>query len=123
MAGAQDKPPLGPRHWPTWLGIGAMALLARLPWPLQRALGRGIGGLLRRALPARRRVAARNLELCFPELDAAAREDLLRRHFATIGIGLFEFARAWWGSVEPLRRGLVVEGLEHMEAARAGGRG
>ena len=100
-----------------------MALLARLPWPLQRALGRSIGTLLRHALPARRRVAARNLELCFPELDAAAREALLREHFTAIGIGLFEFARAWWGSVAPLRRGLVVEGLEHMEAARAGGRG
>ncbi len=100
-----------------------MALLARLPWPVQRALGRTIGRLLRRALPARRRVAARNLELCFPELSADARKALLRRHFEAIGIGLFEFARAWWGSVEPLRRGLVVEGLEHMEAARAGGRG
>jgi KDO2-lipid IV(A) lauroyltransferase len=124
MAGPHDDtPPLGPRNWPTWLGIGAMALLARLPWPVQRALGRTIGGLLRRTLPARRRVAARNLELCFPELSAEARETLLRRHFEAIGIGLFEFARAWWGSVEPLRRGLVVEGLEHMEAARAGGRG
>ncbi|MGY1458306.1 LpxL/LpxP family Kdo(2)-lipid IV(A) lauroyl/palmitoleoyl acyltransferase [Luteimonas sp. A534] len=123
MAEHPEKPPLGPRHWPTWLGIGAMALLARLPWPLQRALGRGIGGLLRRVLPSRQRVAARNLELCFPELDAAAREALLRRHFASIGIGLFEFARAWWGSVAPLRRGLVVEGLEHMHAARADGRG
>lgn len=100
-----------------------MAALARLPWPLQRALGRGIGWFLRLAFPTRRRVAARNLELCFPELDADAREALLRRHFAAIGIGLFEFARAWWGSVEPLRRGLVVEGLEHMEAAREGGRG
>src|SRR5690606_36003719 len=37
--------------------------------------------------------------------------------------GLFEFARAWWGSVDPMRRGLTVEGLEHIEAARAGGRG
>ena len=100
-----------------------MALAARLPWPLQRALGRMIGVLLRAALPERRRVAARNLELCFPGLDAAAREALLRRHFGAIGIGLFEFARAWWGSVEPLRRGLVVDGLEHLEAARAGGRG
>ncbi|MBJ6978846.1 MULTISPECIES: LpxL/LpxP family Kdo(2)-lipid IV(A) lauroyl/palmitoleoyl acyltransferase [unclassified Luteimonas] len=118
-----DTPPLGLRNWPTWIGIGAMALLARLPWTLQRVLGRAIGVLLQRVLPARRRVAARNLELCFPELDAAAREALLREHFAAIGTGLFEFARAWWGSVAPLRRGLVVEGLEHMEAARAGGRG
>src|SRR3546814_1509277 len=33
------------------------------------------------------------------------------------------FARAWWGSVDPLRRGIEVEGLEHIAAARAGGRG
>jgi len=118
-----DRPPLGPRHWPTWFGIGAMALLARLPWPLQRGLGRGIGALLRVALAGRRRIAQRNLELCFPELDAGARSDLLHAHFASLGIGLFEFARAWWGSVAPMRRGLVVEGLEHMEAARANGRG
>src|SRR5690606_3940628 len=55
--------------------------------------------------------------------DAKARQRLLRRHFASLGIGLFEFARAWWGSVEPLRRGLEVEGLEHMEGARRDGRG
>ena len=123
MADHETMPPLAPRTWPTWLGIGAMALLARLPWPLQRALGRALGALLRVALPRRRAIAARNLSLCFPELDAAAREALLRRHFAAIGIGLFEFARAWWGSVAPLRSGLVVEGLEHVHAARAEGRG
>jgi KDO2-lipid IV(A) lauroyltransferase len=116
-------PPLGPRTWPTWLGIGAMALLARLPWPLQRGLGRALGGVLRLVLGERRRIAARNLALCFPALDDAARASLLRQHFAALGIGLFEFARAWWGSVAPLRRRLQVEGLEHIEAARAGGRG
>ena len=35
------RPPLAPRHWPAWIGIGLMALAARIPWPLQRALGRG----------------------------------------------------------------------------------
>jgi KDO2-lipid IV(A) lauroyltransferase len=114
---------MAPRHWPTWLGIGAMALLARLPWALQRWLGRALGALLRMALRERRAIAMRNLELCFPQLDIAAREALLREHFAAIGIGLFEFARAWWGSIAPLRRGVVVEGLEHLETARAGGRG
>ena len=100
-----------------------MALLAHLPWPLQRGLGRALGGVLRLLLRERRRIAARNLALCFPALDDAARASLLRQHFAALGIGLFEFARAWWGSVAPLRRGLQVEGLEHVEAARAGGRG
>jgi len=117
------SPPLAPRHWPTWFGIGLAAAAARLPWPLQRGLGRALGALLRTVLRRRRAIAARNLELCFPELDPPARERLLRQHFASIGIGLFEFSRAWWGSVAPLRRGLVVEGVEHMEAARANGRG
>ena len=120
---ARTPPPLGPRHWPAWLGIGLAALLARLPWSLQRALGRGIGRLLMALFGSRRRVAARNIALCFPELDATAQARLLRESFAELGIGLFEFARAWWGSVAPMRGKVVVEGLEHLEAARAGGRG
>ena len=120
---ARTPPPLGPRHWPAWLGIGIAALLARLPWSLQRWLGRGIGRLLMGLFGSRRRVAARNIALCFPELDAAAQAELLRESFAELGIGLFEFARAWWGSVAPMRNKVTVEGLEHLEAARAGGRG
>ena len=123
MADPNAKPPLSPRDWPTWIGIGCMALLARLPWALQRILGRGLGALMRMLMAERRRVAWRNLELCFPELDDAARTRLLHANFAAMGIGVFEFARAWWGSVDPLRRGTTVEGLEHMQAAREGGRG
>lgn len=116
-------PPRSPATWPAWLGIGALALLARLPWPLQRALGRVAGDGLRLLLRDRRRVAARNLELCFPDLPPTERAALLRRHFRALGIALFEFGRAWWGSVDPQRRGLRIEGVEHVEAARAAGRG
>ena len=116
-------PPLAPRDWAMWAVVGAMVALARLPWPLQRGLGRLLGALLRGAMATRRRVAARNLALCFPGLGDDARAALLHRHFAALGIGLFEFARAWWGSAAAVRRGLRIEGLEHLEAARAGGRG
>jgi KDO2-lipid IV(A) lauroyltransferase len=71
----------------------------------------------------RRRIAARNLELCFPELDEGSRIALLREHFAALGTSLFEFGRAWWGSVEALKRGIRIDGLEHLAAAREGGRG
>ncbi len=118
-----DPVPLGPRQWPAWLGIGLAAALARLPWPLQRALGRALGWVLPVLVPERRRIAARNLALCFPELDGKQQAALLRQSFVALGIGLFEFARAWWGGVAPMRKGLQVEGLEHLEAARAGRRG
>ena len=118
-----DPAPKGLRQWPAWLGIGLAALLARLPWRLQRVLGHWLGGLLHVVLRDRRHVAERNIALCFPELDAVQQAALVRGSFAELGIGLFEFARAWWGSVQPMRHGLRVEGLEHLEAARANGRG
>jgi KDO2-lipid IV(A) lauroyltransferase len=116
-------PPRGPRHWPMWLAYAAMWSAARLPWPLQRALGRVAGWLARMLIPARRRAARINIALCFPELDEAARERLLRAHFRDVGIGLFEFARAWWGSAEPMRRTVTIEGLEHVHALQAQKRG
>ena len=117
------SPPLDPRNWPTWLGVGLLVAMAWLPWPLQLVLGRGLGALLRVTLRTRRTIATRNLALCFPEIDAAARDTLLREHFAALGTGVFEFARAWWGPIAPLRHGLQLEGLEHLAAAREGGRG
>lgn len=118
-----DPPPKGLGQWPAWLGIGMAALLARLPWPLQRVLGRWVGGLLHVAFRSRRRIAERNIALCFPELAPSEQAQLVRRSFSELGIGLFEFARAWWGSVQPMRHDLRVEGLEHLQAAREGGRG
>lgn len=123
IAADTPSPPLSPRTWPAWCGIGLLALAARLPWALQRGLGRVLGALLRIAMRERRRIAARNLELCFPDLDERARTELLRQHFAALGTSLFEFGRAWWGSVEALKRGIRIDGLEHLAAAREGGRG
>ncbi|MBS7458499.1 LpxL/LpxP family Kdo(2)-lipid IV(A) lauroyl/palmitoleoyl acyltransferase [Coralloluteibacterium stylophorae] len=116
-------PPRAPRDWPGWIGVGVGVLAARLPWALQRRLGVGIGRLLKYAMPPRRRAARRNLALCLPELDDAARETLLDRSFDALGVGVFEFARAWWGSVAPMRGAVEIQGLEHLEALRAQGRG
>jgi len=111
-ANSVGPPPLSPRCWPTWLGIGLLCLLARLPWWLQLRLGALLGRLLRPLLGTRRRAAQRNIELCFPELDAAAREALLRASFRDLGIGVFEFLRAWWGSVTGPRADADIEGVE-----------
>ncbi|RMH93117.1 LpxL/LpxP family Kdo(2)-lipid IV(A) lauroyl/palmitoleoyl acyltransferase [Lysobacter pythonis] len=114
---------LAPRHWPTWLLLGLLAAMARLPWGLQRAIGAPLGRGLARLLKDRRAAARRNLELCFPQLSAEARERLCGESFRDLGIGLFEFARAWWGTVAPMRRAIDIEGLEHLRELQAQGRG
>ena len=120
---AAGPPPLSPRHWPIWLGIGLGWLAARLPWSLQRGLGCLLGALLFVLLRERRRVAARNLDLCLPELAPGARRALLHESFAALGIGVFEFLRAWWGGIAPQRRTVQIEGIEQIERLRAEGRG
>ena len=97
--------------------------LARLPWGLQRWLGAGVGWLALRLLPDRREAARANLALCMPELDDTQRDALLQANFRDVGIGLFEFARAWWGDATPMRRSARIEGLEILQALQAEGRG
>ena len=100
-----------------------MVLAGRLPWPLQRGLGRALGALAYRLVPQRRHAAETNLALCFPDMDARSRETLVRASFRDLGVGLFEFARAWWGDVAPMRRTVRIEGLEPIQALHAQGRG
>lgn len=126
---AQPSPPFraalaSPRHWPAWLGLGCIWLLARLPYRVLLGIGAAAGWLAARLMPARRRVAAVNLALCFPELPAADREQLLQASLADSGRMLVEFALAWMGSPRAIARiPLVIEGLHHLEAAREAGRG
>lgn len=112
-----------PRWWPTWIGIGLLRAAAYLPLPVQRAAGRGLGHALYALSPERRHIAHVNLRLCFPELDERARKRLVRAHFAALGESAFEMAFAWWGSERRLRALGRFRGREHLEAARAQGRG
>jgi len=114
---------LAPRYWPTWAGLGLLRLLALLPFPLMLQLGRLLGALLRHLPIGFVRIARRNLELCFPQLNRQARERLLDRHFASLGIALLEIPLAWWSSPKRFDRLVRVEGREHLEAALARGRG
>jgi Kdo2-lipid IVA lauroyltransferase/acyltransferase len=117
------NPPRGPRHWPVWFGVAVCMGLARLPWPVQRTMGAAVGWLALRLMPGRRRAARTNLALCLPELSEQQRERLLRENFRDVGIGLFEFARAWWGTASPMRNTARIEGLDTLHRLQADGRG
>jgi Kdo2-lipid IVA lauroyltransferase/acyltransferase len=112
-----------PRYWPTWLGLGLLRTFAVLPFGWLISMGTGLGALMLRLRLPFTRTAQRNMELCLPQMSAADREKLLARHFASLGISLFETAFTWWASPERFRRIVKVEGREHLEAALARGHG
>lgn len=90
--------------------IGLLWLLHFLPLGRLAALGRGLGRLLWWLAGSRRRIALRNLELCFPELPAAEREALAREHFAMVGRSLLERGLLWFASPERLQRLIRIKG-------------
>ena len=98
-------------------------LLGRLPLSLARTLVRPLGPILRLAMASRRRVVERNLALCFSEQSSDERAALTRRHFRNLAESLAEVAVTWQRPGRFDERFGTVVGLEHLEAARADGRG
>jgi KDO2-lipid IV(A) lauroyltransferase len=104
-----------------------VCVVQMLSWDRALRLARGLAWLAHRADRRHRLVAADNLRHAFPELDAAARDTLVRatyEHFATVLVEMIrlprtltranhsryihcppedlERLRAWWGSPRPL---------------------
>ena len=97
--------------------------VVRMPWPVQCAFGDAAGGLLYRLMRRRRKIAERNVALCFPRLTEPARRRIVRRHFRSLGLGLVEVALAWWGRDEQIAARTRIVGSEHLEAALSHGGG
>jgi len=112
-----------PRYWLTWILLGIMHLAARLPVRLQLGLGQSLGWLFRTLQRREFRVARKNLDICLPELSRDERDDLLRRHFRSIGLSVVEMGVGWFTPIEKLRQRVEIRGLEHLEAALANGNG
>ncbi len=97
--------------------IALLHLLYRLlPIPALGRLGEWLGRLLYAFAVSRRHIGATNLRLCFPELSARARRQLLEAHFRALGRASVLEAVGWWGSREELERLVRLEGVEHFQA-------
>lgn len=118
-----QRPPFGPRHWLSWLAVGLMWVLGRMPRRAGLALVRPLGPLMRVAMKRRREVAQRNLERCFPEWDDAHRQQVLRDSFDALARALVETAWCWSGAATRMLDRVEFSGLEHLLEAEERGRG
>ncbi|RLA16389.1 MAG: lipid A biosynthesis lauroyl acyltransferase [Gammaproteobacteria bacterium] len=115
---------LYPRFWPNWLLFGCMALIGRLPYSITTKIGRFIGHLVFYVGRRRRQTAQINIDLCFPELNDAERERLLREHFLFMGIAAVETGICWLAPKAKLQKLLKeIKGEEHLNKALEAGHG
>lgn len=110
-----------PRYWAGWLGYKLIRAFRFIPQPMVWALGAALGELgywLHKG-----RTIKINLALCFPEMDEAGRRALRRRYYHFIGRSFLGLGFAWAGCARHYDRLVHVKGREHLDAARAQGRG
>jgi Kdo2-lipid IVA lauroyltransferase/acyltransferase len=112
-----------PRLYPSWIGVGLFWLVGQLPWNFLLATGRGLGHLAWRLAKRRSHIARTNIRLCFPELTPEEQEDLARRSVISTGEAILEMAGSFSNHRIDLDKRLVIKGMEHIERARADGKG
>lgn len=104
----------------------ARSLLTVFGWlPLRTALfvGARLGRCAYYFSSRLRRTGLRNLELAFPDLDQSERGRLLRGCFENLGRLLGVFSQFATAETQHLQSMIKCEGLEHLDSARASGRG
>lgn len=99
----------------TRLLIAAMRVIGHLPYRVQIALGNAFGAVLYRLVVPRRRIALRNLELCFPEWSVHERRRVARAHFKAFARTFLDRGLLWFAPREKLEALIRIEGLEHFE--------
>ena len=112
-----------PRLYPSWIGVGLFWLVGQLPWNFLLATGRGLGHLAWRLAKRRSHIARTNIRLCFPELTPEEQENLARRSVVSTGEAILEMAGSFSNHRIDLDKRLVIKGMEHIERARADGKG
>lgn len=106
------------------LAVGFLRVFALLPWRAAQNLGAAIGWLMWKLPNGSRDVASINLRKCFPELDEAAHQRLLRQSLMAMGKTLTESACSWiWPAEKTLQLIHQVEGLDVLQEALASGKG
>ena len=113
----EGRPPVSPRYWLSWLAVGVMWLIGKMPRRIGLWLTAPIGWLAFLLATRRRRIAQRNIERCFPDLSENQHEAMLRAHFRSLARMLFEVCWCWSGSGSRVLGWARHEGLEHFEAA------
>ena len=114
---------LSPKYWPTWLGLGLLAIVAYFPRFLRLYFGALLGKLLYTFAKERRYIVETNIKLCFSELSDVQQSQLVKDCFVENGRGLIESIVGWFRSPKQFQHMLDIKNLDVLEAEQAKGKG
>ncbi|HWG37055.1 MAG TPA: lysophospholipid acyltransferase family protein [Terriglobales bacterium] len=115
---------MGLRHQLEFAPVrAALAVMGRLPRPAARRVGMAIAAAFYYAHRRLVRVARRNLEIAFPQVPRATREQWLRQLYRHLGRQMAEFCLFPTLTRQDLSALMATEGLQHYLEAQARGRG
>jgi len=114
---------LKPVYWSTWLGVLGLRLVSFLSPSWQDAIANKLGDLVRNVNIKRRRIARKNIELCFPEKTKEEKKELLRANFRHQARSVLSYGLIWWASKQGLEKRIVIKGQENIEKSRSNDRG
>ena len=98
------RPPFNLKNLPSWLLVGLVWLISRLPLRAIRAIGAFFGIILWALARQRRFVALTNLRLCFPDMPDDARKKLVLKHCIRFAQAVLDRSLMWFASEKRIRR-------------------
>lgn len=111
-----------PRYWYAWLILGFVRVASWLPRHVLWVLGNALGSLFSLFPSPARRVAERNIGLCFPGMEPRERQKLVLRHFRLSGYAVVSLAVAWWAPKWRVRTFIKFRDQYYLDDALAGGK-
>lgn len=113
---------LNPRHWYAWPVLGLMVVMSWMPLRMLWLLGSGLGRLFYWFPSPACRIAARNIELCFPEISGKERRNMVQSHFRFCGFAIVSLSIVWFAPKRRIRKFIKLVDWFHVNDAYASGK-
>jgi len=110
------------RYWYAWPVLAFMLVMSWMPRRALWVLGNALGALFSLFPSPMRRVASRNLELCFPDMGTRERRRLMRRYFRLSGFAVVSLGVAWWAPKWRVKRFVALRNSHLIEDALKDGK-
>jgi KDO2-lipid IV(A) lauroyltransferase len=97
--------------------IGIAKLMAKLPITFILNIGAGLGYLTWLIPNKRKKIAAKNITLCFPDKSTKEHRLLVKQNLISTGVGFAETIIAHWSKTDKFIHQFEFEGLNNFEQA------